>query len=108
MAFTATDEVVGGIGLHDRVEPGAIEIGYWGHVAHGGRGIITRAAQALTSVALALPHIERVEIHCDAANVRSAAVPQRLGYDLVGTDPRPRAAPGDSGIEMVWATARPA
>ncbi|MFD3706780.1 GNAT family N-acetyltransferase [Nocardia sp. NPDC058658] len=102
--FTAADEVVGGIGLHDRIEPGAIEIGYWGHVAHTGRGFITRAARALTDVALALPHIARVEIRCDAENARSAAVPQRLGYELISTAPRPPAAPGDSGIGMVWAT----
>ncbi|WKG07412.1 GNAT family N-acetyltransferase [Nocardia sp. PE-7] len=102
--FTARGEVAGGIGLHDRIDPGALEIGYWCHVAHTGRGIITRAVHALTAAALALPHVVRVEIHCDAANVRSAAVPRRLGYDLVTTAPRPRTAPADSGIGMVWAT----
>ncbi|MFD6396019.1 GNAT family N-acetyltransferase [Nocardia sp. NPDC060249] len=103
--FTARGEVAGGIGLHDRVaDPAALEIGYWCHIAHTGRGIITRAAHALTTAALALPHIGRVEIHCDAANVRSAAVPRRLGYELAGTAPRPRTAPADSGIGMVWST----
>ncbi|WP_446222953.1 GNAT family N-acetyltransferase [Nocardia sp. IBHARD005] len=102
--FTASGEVVGGIGLHDRVDPTALEIGYWCHVAHTGRGIIARAAHALTTTALTLRHISRLEIHCDAANVRSAAVPRRLGYELISTASRPRTAPADSGIGMVWAT----
>ncbi|PKV81338.1 GNAT family N-acetyltransferase [Nocardia fluminea] len=102
--FTARGEVAGGIGLEDRIDSGALEIGYWCHVAHTGRGIITRAAHALTAAALTLPHVVRTEIHCDAANVRSAAVPRRLGYELVSTAPRPRTAPADSGIGMVWAT----
>ncbi len=96
--------MAGGIGLHDRIGPAAMEIGYWCHIAHTGRGIITRAAHALTAAAFALPHLGRVEIHCDAANVRSAAVPRRLGYVLVSTAARPRTAPADSGIGMVWAT----
>ncbi|MEU4597442.1 GNAT family N-acetyltransferase [Nocardia sp. NPDC023988] len=102
--FTAAGEVVGGIGLHDRVAAGALEIGYWCHVAHTGRGVVTRAARALTAAALALPHIERVEIRCDAANVRSAAVPRRLGYRLVETGVRAAEAPCDSGRYQVWAT----
>ncbi|MFD3744182.1 GNAT family N-acetyltransferase [Nocardia sp. NPDC058633] len=107
--FIAGGEVAGGIGLHDRISPAALEIGYWCHISHTGRGVITRAAHALTTAALALPHIDRVEIHCDAANARSAAVPRRLGYALIGTAPRPRTAPADSGVGMIWATtARPA
>lgn len=34
---------------------------------------MTRSAEALTQVALALPGIARSEVHCDAANQRSAA-----------------------------------
>mgnify|MGYP006158626091 CR=1 FL=1 len=29
---------------------------------------------------LTLPQIDRVEIHCDPANVRSASVPRKLGF----------------------------
>src|SRR5215472_2628482 len=40
------------------------------------------AEPALTKVALALPGVDRVEIHCDAANAPSAAIARNLGYRL--------------------------
>lgn len=76
-------EVYGGCGLYPRVGPRAIELGYWLAVGHTGRGLATRAADALTHLALADPHIDRVEIHCDRRNVASARIPERLGYHLV-------------------------
>lgn len=96
--------VLGGCGLHDRLQPDAIEIGYWLHVAATGRGLMTRVAGALTELALAQPNIERVEIHCDEANRASAAVPRRLGYTLVGIEPTTRpGGPAGSGRHMIWA-----
>jgi RimJ/RimL family protein N-acetyltransferase len=100
--FDRGGAVLGGIGLHDNIGPGALEIGYWCHIDHVGRGIITRSAGALTDIALALPGIDRVEIHCDKANVRSAAVARRLGYRLNRAEPRPVRAPAESGLLMVW------
>lgn len=100
--------VLGGCGLHDRLGPGGIEIGYWLHVDATGRGLMTRIAAHLTDLALAMDDIDRVEIHCDEANVRSAAVPRRLGYRLeaVVDSQRPR-APADSGRDMVWVRTEP-
>ena len=54
--------MVGVIGLHDHVGPGALEIGYCYHIEYAGRGIITRSAERLTNTALALLGVERVEI----------------------------------------------
>ena len=48
--FLADGSVVGGCGLHRRIGPSALEIGYWVHVAHTRRGIATAAAGALTAV----------------------------------------------------------
>lgn len=90
------------VGLHRRIGPGAIEIGYWVHTAHAGRGLATAAAGALTAAALELDGIERVEIHCDEANARSAAVPERLGYTLDRVEPDEITAPGECGRSMVW------
>lgn len=98
------ERLIGVISLMDRIGPGVLEIGYWLRTDATGRGVMTRAATWLTDTALALPGIERVEIHCDAANVRSAAVPQRLGYRLDRLEPAEPEAPGDSGFDQFWIT----
>ena len=56
------------------------EIGYWIHADRIHQGIATQASAALTRVAFEIDHVARVEIHCDPANVRSAAVPRKLGF----------------------------
>jgi RimJ/RimL family protein N-acetyltransferase len=73
-------EVVGGTGLHPRVEDGGLEIGYWISAAAVGNGYATEAAAALTRVAFGLAHVDRVHIHIDPANVASMRVPRKLGF----------------------------
>ena len=77
--------MIGGTGLDPRVGPGALEIGYWIHVDHINKGYASEATAALTRVAFQVNNIQRVEIHCDLKNIRSAAVPQKLGYTLDAT-----------------------
>jgi len=72
--------VIGGCGLHPRIGAGALEIGYWLHVDHAGRGLATEFAAALTRAAFAFHRVHRVEIHCDPLNVASARVAEKLGY----------------------------
>lgn len=108
---SSTDDgsrVLGACGLHDRIGPGVLEIGYWLHVDATGKGLMTRVAGALTDLALSRPDIERVEIHCDETNLASAAVPRRLGYELVSVGPsvRPGGA-ADSGRHLFWARYAP-
>jgi RimJ/RimL family protein N-acetyltransferase len=98
----STDEALGGCGLHARVGPEALEIGYWLRAGATGRGVITAAAGALTDAALAVDGVTRVEIHCDQANVRSAAVPRRLGYRLDRIEDDQVSATGDLGRSMIW------
>jgi len=101
--FDAADgTLLGIIAVHDRLGPGAVELGYWCHVAHTGKGVITRAAGELTRILLGLDGIERVEIHCDQANGPSAAVPRRLGYRLDRIEPDEITAPAETGQGMVW------
>ncbi|MFF2555175.1 GNAT family N-acetyltransferase [Nocardia sp. NPDC058058] len=104
--FGGDGSVLGAIGLHDCLGPPAVEIGYWCHVEHTGRGVVTRSAAALTRIAFALPGVDRVEIHCDEANVRSAAVARRLGYRLDRIEPREKRAPAESGRGMYWVMER--
>jgi len=94
--------LVGTIGLHRRAAEDVIEIGYWIAAARTRRGYGTGAARAATSVAAALPGIRQVEIHCDEANVASAAIPRKLGYRLDRTEPHAPEAPGERGRRMIW------
>ncbi len=99
---------VGSTGLHRRLGPGALEIGYWVHVDHLGKGIARRASEGLTSLAFTLPGIDRVEIHHDLTNVHSRRVPEQLGFHLIGKSKVPRSpqAPADTGVDLVWRITR--
>ncbi len=99
--------VLGSFGLMARKWPATIEIGYWVHVDAINAGLATRASRALTNEALGLEGITTVCIRCDEANVRSAAVPRKLGFELVRTETRQPQAPGESGRLMVWARTEP-
>lgn len=100
--------VLGGTGLHKRVGPCAVEIGYWIHKDRTGRGLATEISAALTRVAFELLGVQRVEIRCDPDNVRSAAVPARLGFlkesVLRHHGKTPEGKPCDT---VVWAMVRP-
>jgi RimJ/RimL family protein N-acetyltransferase len=100
------DAFLGSIGLMTRRGPGTLEIGYWLHVDAGQRGLATNAARALTDVGLRVCGIERMIIACDEANVRSAAIPQRLGYALERVEQRAPEAPGETGRMQWWVTDR--
>lgn len=100
--IVASNQVIGSIGLHARVGPEALEIGYWLRTDFTGRGIATACTGELTSAALALDQTSRVEIHCDEANSRSAAIPRRLGYRLDRIDDDEATAPNEIGRSMIW------
>jgi RimJ/RimL family protein N-acetyltransferase len=59
------------------------EIGYWCSTDWVGHGYITEAVLALTELAWSLGFV-RVEIRCDAKNLRSRAVAERAGFALEG------------------------
>ena len=101
-AIDVDGETVGSIGLMGRIGPGALEIGYWVSVAHSGRGIVTMSARALTEAARAIDGCTRVEIHCDEANLASAAIPRRLGYTLARVDEIEPETPAETGRRQIW------
>ncbi len=94
--------VIGGAGLHQRIGPNGLEIGYWIHVDHLRRGYASEVSVALTDLAFTVEGIERVEIHHDRANVASGSVPRSIGYAFVGEKPDPRDAPGEEGVDCTW------
>ncbi|MDG4860273.1 GNAT family N-acetyltransferase [Streptomyces sp. T-3] len=107
-AITQGAEPVGSCGLVRRIGVGGLEIGYWLHPDHTGRGLATSAAAALTVQGFELSGIDRVEIIHDEANSASGAVPKRLGFTHVETRPAtvPR-APSDSGRDVIWRMRQP-
>jgi len=94
--------LIGGAGLHPRLGPGRIEIGYWVRDGWLRRGVASAAARALAIAAFELPDIEEVHIHCDEANVASAGVPRRLGFHLLRTVEDEANAPAEVGRSMEW------
>ena len=94
--------LVGMIGMHRRIGPGGIEIGYWAHARYAGRGYMSAAARAVVDAAAALPDVSRVEIHTDEANVRSAAIPRKLGFRLDRVDRVTPDAPACTGRMQIW------
>ena len=76
------DAVAGSCGIHRRRGPHSLEIGYWLHPSFVGRGLATTTVRLLIDAAFSFPEITRVEIHHDKANVRSSAIPRRLGTRL--------------------------
>ena len=73
--------LLGASGLHriDWTIP-AMEIGYWLRPDAEGNGYVAEAVELLTRFAFDHLRAERLEIRCDANNVRSAAVPRRVGF----------------------------
>lgn len=80
-----TGQLIGSSGLH-RIDwqSRKFEIGYWVRSAFSGKGYISEAADAITNFAVHELMANRVEIRCDARNIRSARVAERLGYTLEG------------------------
>lgn len=78
-------KLIGGTGLHTRLGESDLEIGYWIHKDFVNQGLVTESTGALVKVAFELIHIHRIEIHCDPANLASAAIPRKLGFTHEGT-----------------------
>ena len=95
--------VIGGTGLHRRIAPTGLEIGYWIRLTDVRHGYATEAASAMTRVALTMPGIDHAEIRCDPGNTISAAIPRRLGYVQIDTIVEQGAAPdGGPRATTIW------
>lgn len=81
-------ELVGSAGLHRRIGPDGLEIGYWVDRHHLRQGVATAASRALTDLAFTISSVNRVQIGHDASNLASAGVPARLGYQRLPNRPR--------------------
>jgi RimJ/RimL family protein N-acetyltransferase len=73
-------EVLGGTGLHARIGPGGLEIGYWVRASAARQGIATEAAAALTRAGFEVCKADRIEIRIEPRNEASFGVPRKLGF----------------------------
>jgi RimJ/RimL family protein N-acetyltransferase len=71
---------LGGSGLHPRVGPGGLEIGYFTRASAVRRGVATETSAALTRVAFEVCEADRVEIRIDPRNTASFGIPRKLGF----------------------------
>ncbi len=80
-AILEGDEIVGVIGYHGiDWRNQSTSIGYWLAADRQGKGTMTEAVRALTAHAFQAWSLNRVEIRVATGNLRSAAIPKRLGF----------------------------
>jgi len=80
-----TGDFIGSTGFHNiEWDVPKMEIGYWIDTKWGGSGYMAEAVSALSRLALEDFACKRLEIRCDAENVKSRAIPEKLGFVLEG------------------------
>lgn len=74
-------EIVGTVGFH-RIDWANrnTSLGYWLAESAQGRGLMTTVVRAVLDYAFYEWELHRVEIHCAPDNLRSRAIPERLGF----------------------------
>lgn len=91
------DQLAGVIGAHTwKPDEAFLEIGYWLGKDFEGRGVMTQACRALISALFSSNIVRTVQICCDPANQRSAAIPKKLGFKLTE-----RVNKLEEGVEIV-------
>jgi ribosomal-protein-serine acetyltransferase len=60
------------------------EIGYWLSQEHQGSGIMTKSSKALINYVFEELKLNRVEIKAAEGNIKSRAIPERLGFQQEG------------------------
>ncbi len=59
-------------------------VGYWISERYQGQGIMTKACRSIVDYAIDEWHLNRIEIRCAMDNVKSRAIPERLGFKTEG------------------------
>lgn len=75
------DEFAGVIGFHSiNKSIKEISIGYWLNKKFTGYGLMTKACKVFVDYAFDILQLNRVEIRCAVDNLKSRAIPERLGF----------------------------
>lgn len=72
-----------GLGAIDRLNR-AGRVGYWLAAEHEGKGMATRSVRSLVTHGFDDWGLHRIEIRAAVENLRSRAIPERLGFTLEG------------------------
>jgi ribosomal-protein-serine acetyltransferase len=108
LALDVDGELTGGIAFRTfDAEAGTCELGVWIAPRASGRGLVTRACQAMIEWACGARGIRRVEWRAVPGNTRSIAVAMRLGMTRDGVL-RSAVRDGDTRQDLeIWALTRP-
>ena len=79
------DDLAGGCDLMIAGSDDVGELGFWLDEAFVGRGLVTRAAQALMATGYESERLHRIQLRAGVDNLRSRAVAKRLGMREEGT-----------------------
>lgn len=79
------DEYIGTTGFSYSQESRCAEVGYWLGADYRGRGVATKVSRYLCVYLFDQLGLNRIEIRCAETNLKSRAVPERLGFTLEGT-----------------------
>lgn len=84
-AIIYNKKMIGMAGFHDiNWKNQSTSIGYWLGSEYQGNGIITEICKVLVSVSFSTYNLNRVEIRVAEDNLKSRAIPERLGFQLEG------------------------
>ncbi len=85
MVILHDDVVAGKVGIvYIDHRTGTAEIGYWLGADFQGLGLVTRATWLITGHVICVNEVSNVYVRCAAPNLRSRAIPERLGFVYAG------------------------
>lgn len=94
-------ELTGVIGFHEvNWEHRQVSLGYWLGETFQGKGLVTRACREMVEIAFSVYGLNRVEIRAGVENLKSRAIPERLGFVQEGVC-RQAERNGDRYIDQV-------
>jgi len=73
-------QMVGRCRLTRNYQSNCVDIGYWLSKSYQGQGLMTAAVAACVRFAFQEWNVERIEIQCGEDNLKSRAIPERLGF----------------------------
>ncbi len=85
-AVLCQGSICGVAGFHEINKQHKIgSIGYWLAQNYSGNGIITMAVKELLKIGFSEFNLNKIEIRCAEANLKSRAIPERLGFTYEAT-----------------------